>query len=87
MNDASTNIKTITCNISGYSSDNVLGYNCKFNGGTIIGVVSTEGYCPLVTKNFYNLYIIQIIKIYRNRSETNGDNIKYMQGYVDISYI
>ena len=85
MNDASTNIKTITCNISGYSNDNVSGYNCKFNGGTIIGVVSTEGYCPLVTKNGYNSYIIQIIKIYY--SETNGDNISYMRGYVDISYI
>lgn len=85
MNDASTNIKTITCNISGYSSDYVSGYNCKFNGGTIIGVVSTEGYCPLVTKNGYNSYIIQIIQIFAN--EYNGYNIMYMQGYVDISYI
>lgn len=84
MNDASTNIKTITCNISEHSSS-ILGYYCKFNNGTIIGVVSTEGYCPLVTKNGYNSYIIQIIKIYR--SEMNGDNISYMRGYVDISYI
>ena len=85
MNDASTNIKTITCNIGGYYNSNMSGYNCKFDGGTIIGVVSTEGYCPLVTKNGYNSYIIQIIKIYR--SEMNGDNISYMRGYVDISYI
>ena len=85
MNDASTNIKTITCNINEYSIDISGYYYHKFNGGTIIGVVSTEGYCPLVTKNGYNSYIIQIIKIYR--SEMNGDNISYMRGYVDISYI
>lgn len=85
MNDASTNIKTITCNINEHSI-NISGYYYhKFNDGTIIGVVSTEGYCPLVTKNGYNSYIIQIIKIYN--SEHNGDNIEYMQGYVDISYI
>jgi hypothetical protein len=84
MNDASTNIKTITCNINKHSID-ISGYYYKFNDGTIIGVVSTEGYCPLVTKNGYNSYIIQIIKNYN--SEYNGDNIKYMQGYVDISYI
>ena len=64
MNDASTNIKTITCNINKHSI-NISGYYYhKFNDGTIIGVVSTEGYCPLVTKNGYNSYIIQIIKIY-----------------------
>lgn len=85
MNDASTNIKTITCNINEHYIDISEYYYKKFNDGTIIWVVSTEGYCPLVTKNGYNSYIMQIIKIYK--SEYNGDNIKYMQWYVDISYI
>lgn len=75
-------MKTTICDVPSYNGQ---AYYYTFSSGTIVALISLDGYCPITWRDNNNKYRIRLIENYI--SIQNGDAARYATGSVSILYI